>query len=273
MADLTFVPFEFPQSDDGKYTALVTEDSILKIRRDQLGLSQQNVADMTQIPLTQYQRLESGDNVLAGASMRIGLAVCAALLLDPYDFINVNVSQPDPNDMKPVPMFHTDLPDDLLAPKKTGRKTTWKDIKTVFINYDGYSLLIPYDVLNILGGPQYVQMSWQLKQRRIVLRAANKHEEGALDVPEEKYENSIFALPEIKEKRNPIAAMGWGVTPYSVEARLVRDHSDVIYLMIDLKTAKPADKKQINGVFITPECLYNEDDEEWFDWEDSEGSL
>ena len=67
--------------------------------------------------------------------------------------------------------------------------------------------------------------------------------------------------------------MGWGDTPYSVEARLVRDHSDVIYLMIDLKTAKPADKKRINGVFITPECLYNEDDEEWFDWGDSKESL
>ena len=48
--------------------------------------------------------------------MRIGLAVCAALLLDPYDFIDVTVSQPDPQTMKPVPMFHTDLPDDLLAP-------------------------------------------------------------------------------------------------------------------------------------------------------------
>ena len=30
-------------------------------------------------------------------------------------------------------MFRTDLPDDLLAPKKTGRKITWKDIKTVFV--------------------------------------------------------------------------------------------------------------------------------------------
>ncbi len=34
--------------------------------------------------------------------MRIGLAVCAALLLDPYDFIDVTVSQPDPQSIKPV---------------------------------------------------------------------------------------------------------------------------------------------------------------------------
>lgn len=187
MNHLKFVPFAFPQSDDGKYTALVTEDSILKIRRDQLGLSQQNVADLAKIPLTQYQRLETGDNILAGASMRIGLAVCAALLLDPYEFIDVTVSQPDTQTMKPVPMFHTELPDDLLAPKKTGRKITWKDIKTVFVNYEEYSLLIPYDVLNILGEPKYIQMSWHLKQRRIVIRAAEVHEEGALDLFDRKY--------------------------------------------------------------------------------------
>ena len=214
---LKFVPFAFPQSDDGKYTALVTEDSILKIRRDQLGLSQQNVADLAKIPLTQYQRLETGDNILAGASMRIGLAVCAALLLDPYEFIDVTVSQPDTQTMKPVPMFHTELPDDLLAPKKTGRKITWKDIKTVFVNYEEYSLLIPYDVLNILGEPKYIQMSWHLKQRRIVIRAAEVHEEGALDVPEEKYEDSVFALLELTKKRNPIAAMEWGNIAYKRE--------------------------------------------------------
>ena len=129
MNHLKFVPFAFPQSDDGKYTALITEDSILKIRRDQLGLSQQNVADMAKIPLTQYQRLESGDKILAGASMRIGLAVCAALLLDPYDFINVTVSQPDPQTMKPVPMFHTDLPDDPITPNS---QMLWKR-KTVLL--------------------------------------------------------------------------------------------------------------------------------------------
>lgn len=38
---------------------------MLKIHRDQLGLSQQQVADMAQIPLTQYQRLETGGKVLA----------------------------------------------------------------------------------------------------------------------------------------------------------------------------------------------------------------
>ena len=268
MNHLKFVPFAFPQSDDGKYTALVTEDSILKIRRDQLGLSQKNVADLAKIPLTQYQRLESGDNILAGASMRIGLAVCAALLLDPYDFIDVAVSQPDPQTMKPVPMFHTDLPDDLLIPKRTGRKITWKDIKTVFVNYEEYSLLIPYDVLNILGKPKYIQMSWHLKQRRIVIRAAEANEEGALDVPEEKYEDSVFALPDLTEKSNPIAAMEWGDIPHSVEARLVRDRRDRIYLMIDLKTGKPVDTSKINGVFLTPACLCCEDDEESNDTEE-----
>ena len=86
------------------------------------------------MPLLQYQQHELGDDILAGASMKNGIAIRAILLLDPYDFLPIDVEQPDPQTMKPVPMFHTDLPDDLLAPKKTGRKITWKDIKTVFVN-------------------------------------------------------------------------------------------------------------------------------------------
>lgn len=75
MKEMIFIPFEMPQSDDGKYTALLTDDSVLKTRRAQLGLSQQEVADMAHMPLSQYQRLESGDDILAGASMKNGLAI------------------------------------------------------------------------------------------------------------------------------------------------------------------------------------------------------
>ena len=84
------VPFEFPRSSDGRYYSVLTDDGVLKSRRKQLGLTQQEVADLAHIQLSQYQRLEAGEKYLEGTSMKIGLSVCAVLLLDPYDFVRLN---------------------------------------------------------------------------------------------------------------------------------------------------------------------------------------
>ncbi|MCR5112002.1 MAG: hypothetical protein K6B38_14060 [Ruminococcus sp.] len=78
----------------------------------------------------------------------------------------------------------------------------------------------------------------------------------------ELYGDSVFALPKLTKKRNPIAAMEWGNIPHSVEARLVSDRRERVYLMIDLKTGKPVDASKINGVLLTPACLCCEEDEE-----------
>ena len=96
-----FVPFEFPSSPDGQYFLGLNEAGILRSRRVQLGLTQQDVADRAGIKLPQYQRLEAGTRLLSGCSMRIGLAICAVLLLDPYILVRINVSPPDPSTMKP----------------------------------------------------------------------------------------------------------------------------------------------------------------------------
>ena len=50
------VPFEFPRSSDGRYYSVLTDDGVLKSRRKQLGLTQQEVADLAHIQLSQYQR-------------------------------------------------------------------------------------------------------------------------------------------------------------------------------------------------------------------------
>ena len=49
---------------------------ILRGRRDKLKLTQQQVADNVGIQLRQYQRLESGDRNISGASAGIMLSVC-----------------------------------------------------------------------------------------------------------------------------------------------------------------------------------------------------
>lgn len=59
----------------------------LLLRRQEFGMTQQEVADAAHIQLRQYQRLESGERSMASASMRIGLSICRVLELDPYRFV------------------------------------------------------------------------------------------------------------------------------------------------------------------------------------------
>ena len=96
-----FVPFEFPSSPDGQFFIGLDDAGVLRSRREQLGLTQQDVATRANINLQQYQRLEAGLRHLDGCSMRIGLAVCAVLLLDPYAHVAVVANPPDPSTMKP----------------------------------------------------------------------------------------------------------------------------------------------------------------------------
>ena len=62
------------------------EQHILQNRRNEFGLSQQQVADAAQIQIQQYQKFESGTKLLSNASMKTGLAICNVLKLDPYRF-------------------------------------------------------------------------------------------------------------------------------------------------------------------------------------------
>lgn len=64
------------------------EHHILKNQRTNLGLTQQQVADCAKIQLRQYQRFESGERSIYGASFRIAISVCKALKLDPQRFID-----------------------------------------------------------------------------------------------------------------------------------------------------------------------------------------
>ena len=85
---MEFIKYEFPRKTFmGNDVFIAQQDHhILKTRREQLGLTQQQVADKAKIQLRQYQRLESGERSISSASMRIGLAVCAVLKLDPFAF-------------------------------------------------------------------------------------------------------------------------------------------------------------------------------------------
>lgn len=62
--------------------------AILQNRRKQLNLTQKQVAEKAGINIRQYQKFESGEQKFQNTSMKIGLAVCKVLELDPYRFLN-----------------------------------------------------------------------------------------------------------------------------------------------------------------------------------------
>lgn len=259
------VPFEFPKSADGEYFSALGDSGILKSRRIQLGLTQQEVADKAHIYLSQYQRLESGDNYLSGSSMKIGLSVCAALLLNPYDFVDINIDQPDPTTMRPQQIIGEGIPENIFTRKRAGRKPIRKEIMTVYVNCDDYSLLIPYGILNKLGDPEYIQLRWNISKRRIVIIPATSADQNCLDIPKQEYEYSILAIPKILTDNNPINTMGWDNKPYALEAQLVLDVKGSLVVLIDLKTAVPTDMKELRGFYLTPDCItdHNSNDDGW----------
>ena len=85
---MEFKPLELPKMmlNGEEWDVLVQDYVLLKNRRLELGLTQQQVADKAKIQLRQYQRVESGERHITGASARIMLAICAVLKIDPYEF-------------------------------------------------------------------------------------------------------------------------------------------------------------------------------------------
>ena len=63
------------------------EAQILKKRRKELGLTQTDVADAIGVQLQQYQMFEYGTRKVSTSSMILGLRLCAALELEPYELV------------------------------------------------------------------------------------------------------------------------------------------------------------------------------------------
>ena len=63
------------------------EAMILKKRRKELWLTQTEVADAIGIQLQQYQMFEYGTRKVSTSSMILGLRLCAALELKPYELV------------------------------------------------------------------------------------------------------------------------------------------------------------------------------------------
>lgn len=89
--------FTFPDEhleEDGRQWIIFHPDHApLRYRREEFGMTQQQVADACGITLRQYQKFESGDRNMSAASLRIGLSICHVLKLDPYRFVTLPTSK------------------------------------------------------------------------------------------------------------------------------------------------------------------------------------
>ena len=63
------------------------EGQILRDRRLELGLTQEEIACKLGMSIHQYQRYEYGESCVSNSRMKIGLRICAALALDPYELV------------------------------------------------------------------------------------------------------------------------------------------------------------------------------------------
>ena len=70
-----------------EFESVYSPDQLLRKRREDLSLTQQQVADFAGIALRQYQRFESAERRISAASMRVGLSIRQVLRLDPYRFM------------------------------------------------------------------------------------------------------------------------------------------------------------------------------------------
>lgn len=63
------------------------EALILKKRRKELGLTQTEIAEAIGVQLQHYQMFEYGTRKVSTSSMILGLRLCAALELEPYELV------------------------------------------------------------------------------------------------------------------------------------------------------------------------------------------
>ncbi len=66
---------------------ITQEHKLIRQARLAKSLSQQQVANLINIQIRQYQRLEYGESDVQKLGMRAGLSLCIVLELDPYDLI------------------------------------------------------------------------------------------------------------------------------------------------------------------------------------------
>lgn len=204
-----YIPFEYPSTADGEFTAALNEGQILLTRRLQLGLTIQQVADMSGIRFSQYQRMEGGERLFSGCSMKTGMAVCSALLLSPADIIQPHTHAPRRESLSRPPLF------DPPGTHRVGRKKSQQDIMELIITRE--QITVPDEVVTALGKPERIKPLVDQTNGRILLSGDSAGFDVTASIP----------------------AAGIFKQPHTVKCRPVRDRKGTLFILADLSTAMP----------------------------------
>lgn len=85
---MKFIPLELPKVKlgDCEFLACVEDCKLIKLRREELGFTQQQIADIAGIKLRHYQRVESGENHITNCTGKVMMRILIALKIDPFEF-------------------------------------------------------------------------------------------------------------------------------------------------------------------------------------------
>lgn len=131
---------------------------IIRQRREELNLTQQEVAERAGILLRQYTRFETGERDICSSSARIVLAICAVLKLDPYELFpeiekyqkeNENSKENYPNPYYIPAKKATVIPVStyiaIICKIPKGKLTRWEDITSYLEKIYGVEYVKPAD--------------------------------------------------------------------------------------------------------------------------------
>ena len=179
--------------------------------------------------------MEAGERLFSGCSSRTGLTKCATLLLDPCELVNIDVKQFNPSVVKshqPVDIFQVEK-------KKVGRKQIYKDL-CMYFNYNDYSIIIPKEMLIRIGSPKNIELLWDKKEYRLLIRRIDKQHRNSFKASSVVYDDMVDALTlpksdlfdEVKEK------LQWKNTLIEVKCNIIKDQNDDLLIICNLNESK-----------------------------------
>lgn len=249
MKEFRFEPFTIPTAWQGKYTGIFTVSQILISRRMQLSLTQEQVAERAHIKQPQYQRLESGERSLRDCTMDIGLSICAALLLDPYQLLPINVNQPAVEGSLPMPTYVEPIAN--RAEHRIGRKRLpRRDVIPVYADYKNCTLFISGNIAVPNEAPCYLRMSWQAFGRNIILIPYHQPVEDSFRIPDECDTHTLLrmdisSIPD--DLLDTFKAMGGLV---QLDAYLLKSENGNVSLSISMLLARRVDERILEAYTI-----------------------
>ena len=248
---------------EGRDKTINSKGKILLNRRISLRLTQEKLANMTDVSVQQIQKLEAGDISIYRLGLNKGLSLCAALRLDPYEIAEPYYEQPDFITLDSMPVMTRKMPDLSNADfyKLAGRQSKTKNVVVYFNQSFNSSVLISRKAIELLDKPKYIQIHWFKSVKFFIITGTETPEipetRGiySFDVPPETYDKKSLGLMimHFEAIEGAVADLNWDNHTYVAKCHelVAESGNGQRCFLCDLRTAKKSDNWK--GVFTQPQ--------------------